>query len=830
MYCADVLPNPGKPFDQVFTYEVPRELASRITVGCQVVVPLGTRAVPGFVVRLHTDPEPRDLKPVQQILKDALALLTPLIQLAQWMSGYYLCTMGEALQPMLPPGSPRLLRQVRLTAPADSEAARRLARESAECASAISLLREAGGVLSVRRLEKEAGSEALRRLRAAGVAEVDARVVAGRPVTATTVQLVQPAREIREAADALRSRAPKQAAVLDALLTAGGPVEIKRLAKRAQTTTDVVRAVAERGLVRLCLSSLRRAPWDKAEQLVDPALALTQDQADAVSRVTAALESGRPQTFLLYGVTASGKTEVFLRAAQRALELGRQAIILMPEISLTAQAIGIFRGRFGDQVAVLHSALSPGERFDEWRRIHGGEAQIVIGARSALFAPCPNLGLIVLDEEHDPSYKQDSPPRYHARDTAIGRARLENAVVLLAGATPSVESFYRAQQGEYELVRLPGRIGDRPPPQVEIVDLRGLRRGSSGRRATRAPLPELYEQTASAAKRESVFTPRLVYEMKQALDAGEQMILFLNRRGYATVVLCPECGEALRCPHCNVALVFHRAGRAVECHHCGLSDAPPTTCGKCGGANVQFAGFGTERVEDELRRLLPQARPTRMDRDTTAGKGAHVRIVEDFRNAEADVLVGTQMVTKGFHFPGVTLVGVLCADVALNLPDFRAGERAFQLLAQVSGRCGRGDKPGRVVIQTYSPDHYAIASAQNQDYEAFFGQEIDARREHGYPPFSHLCNVVVSAQDEKRARDHAEALALGCAACGAEGVTILGPASAPLARLRGRNRWHLLIKAAAANAISQALQHALGCARPPRDVTVVIDMDPESLA
>jgi len=830
MYCADVLPNPGKPFDQVFTYEVPRELASRITVGCQVVVPLGTRAVPGFVVRLHTDPESRDLKPVQQILKDALALLTPLIQLAQWMSGYYLCTMGEALQPMLPPGSPRLLRQVRLTAPADSEAARRLARESAECASAISLLRDAGGVLSVRRLEKEAGSEALRRLRAAGVAEVDARVVAGRPVTATTVQLVQPAREIREAADALRSRAPKQAAVLDALLTAGGPVEIKRLAKRAQTTTEVVRAVAERGLVRLFLSSLRRAPWDKAEQLVDPALALTQDQADAVSRVTAALESGRPQTLLLYGVTASGKTEVFLRAAQRALELGRQAIILMPEISLTAQAIGIFRGRFGDQVAVLHSALSPGERFDEWRRIHGGEAQIVIGARSALFAPCPNLGLIVLDEEHDPSYKQDSPPRYHARDTAIERARLENAVVLLAGATPSVESFYRAQQGEYELVRLPGRIGDRPPPQVEIVDLRGLRRGSSGRRATRAPLPELYGQTPSAAKRESVFTPRLVYEMKQALDAGEQMILFLNRRGYATVVLCPECGEALRCPHCNVALVFHRAGRAVECHHCGLSDAPPTTCGKCGGANVQFAGFGTERVEDELRRLLPQARPTRMDRDTTTGKGAHVRIVEDFRNAEADVLVGTQMVTKGFHFPGVTLVGVLCADVALNLPDFRAGERAFQLLAQVSGRCGRGDKPGRVVIQTYSPDHYAIASAQNQDYEAFFGQEIEARREHGYPPFSHLCNVVVSAEEERRARDYAEALALGCAECGAEGVTILGPASAPLARLRGRNRWHLLIKAADAGAIGQALRRALERARPPRNVAVLIDMDPESLA
>jgi primosomal protein N' (replication factor Y) len=578
------------------------------------------------------------------------------------------------------------------------------------------------------------------------------------------------------------------------------------------------------------LSSLRRAPWEDAERLAGPAPTLTPEQVEAASRVTAALESRRPQTFLLFGVTASGKTEVFLRAAERALALGRQAIILMPEISLTAQAIGIFRGRFGDRVAVLHSALSPGERFDEWRRIHSGEAQVVIGARSALFAPCPNLGLIVLDEEHDPSYKQDSPPRYHARDAAIERARLENAVVLLAGATPSVESFHRAQQGEYKLLRLPGRIGDRPQPEIGIVDLRGLRRGSSVRRAARAPLPELYRHGASGTRRESVFTPRLVYEMKQALDAGEQIILFLNRRGYAIVVLCPECGEVLRCPHCNVAFVFHRTGRRVECHHCGLSDAPPTTCGKCGGANVQFAGFGTERVEEELRRLLPQARPTRMDRDTTTRKGAHVRIVEDFRNAEADVLVGTQMVTKGFHFPGVTLVGVLCADVALNLPDFRAGERAFQLLAQVSGRCGRGDKPGRVIIQTYSPEHYAIAAAQNQDYEGFFAQEIEARREHGYPPFSHLCNVVVSAEDGERARDYAEALALGCAECGAGDVTILGPASAPLARLRGRSRWHLVLKAAQAEAIGRALRSAVERARPPRGIVVVIDMDPESLA
>jgi len=816
MYCADVLPNPGKPFDQLFTYHVPQELASRVVVGCQVVVPLGGRAVPGFVVRLHSEPQSRDLKPVQHILREALPLPAPLIHLAAWMSEYYLCSLGQALQPVLPPGSPRLSRRARLLVTPDSEELRRLSRESPECAAAIRTLRESGGEASVRRLEKEAGADAMRRLRAAGVLEVEARVVGRKSSVATTAELVRPAREVREAAEALLRRAPKQAAVLDALLSIRAPVEIGRLAKQAHTTPDVVRAVAEKGLVRLAIASRRRAPWAQAEVVAGPAPRLTAEQERAVAAVSSALDAARPETFLLYGVSASGKTEVFLRAAQRALDLGRQAIILMPEISLTAQAVGIFRGRFGDQVALLHSALSPGERLDEWRRIHAGDAKIVIGARSALFAPCPRLGLIVLDEEHDPSYKQDSPPRYHARETAIERARLENAVTLLASATPSIESFHQALGGGYRLLRLAARVGHQPAPTIETVDLRGVRRHHPSKPAV-------------AVKQRSVFTPRLVYLMKRALDAGEQIILFLNRRGYATIVFCPECGESLRCPHCNVALVFHRSGRSVECHHCGLKDTPPTTCARCGGAQIQFGGYGTERVAEELTRLLPQARPTRMDRDTTGPKGAVVRIVEDFRHAQADVLVGTQMVTKGFHFPGVTLVGVLCADVALNLPDFRAGERAFQLLAQVAGRCGRGDKPGRVIIQTYAPEHYAIIASQRQDYEAFFAQELEARREHGYPPFGHLCNLIASAQQESQARSCAEALAQACAESGAEEVAILGPASAPLARLRGRSRWHLLLRAPQAAQIRQALRYGLERVQVPRDVVLTVDMDPLSL-
>jgi primosomal protein N' (replication factor Y) len=816
MYCADVLPNPGRPFNQLFTYHVPQELASRVVVGCQVVVPLGGRAVPGFVVRLHREPQSRDLKPVQHILREALPLPAPLIQLASWISEYYQCPLGEALQPLLPPGSPRLSRRAKLLVTPDSDELRRLSRESPECAAAIRTLRESGGEASVRRLEKEAGADAVRRLRAAGVLELEARVAGRKSSAATTAELVRPAREVREAAEALRRRAPKQAAVLDALLSVGAPLEMGRLAGLAHTTPDVVRALAGKGLVRLAITLRRRMPWGRAEVISGPAPRLTTEQEQALAALSSAFDAGRPETFLLYGVAASGKTEVFLRAAQRALGLGRQAIILMPEISLTAQAVGIFRARFGDQVALLHSALSPGERLDEWRRIHAGEAKIVVGARSALFAPCPKLGLIVLDEEHDPSYKQDSPPRYHARETAIERARLENAVTLLASATPSIESFHRALDGRWRLLRLTARVGHQPPPTIETVDLRGVRGYSRAR-------------SAVADKHRSVFAPRLVYLMKRALDAGEQIILFLNRRGYATIVICPECGQALRCPHCNVALVFHRSGRSVECHHCGLRDAPPTTCARCGGAQIQFAGYGTERVAEELARLLPQARPTRMDRDTTGPRGAVVRIVEDFRHAEADVLVGTQMVTKGFHFPGVTLVGVLCADVALNLPDFRAGERAFQLLAQVAGRCGRGNKPGRVVIQTYAPDHYAIIASQRQDYEAFFAQELEARREHGYPPFGHLCNVVVSAQQESRARSCAEALAQACAESKVEEVAILGPACAPLARLRGRSRWHLVLKAPQAAGIRQALRYGLERVQVPRDVVLTVDMDPLSL-
>jgi primosomal protein N' (replication factor Y) len=476
----------------------------------------------------------------------------------------------------------------------------------------------------------------------------------------------------------------------------------------------------------------------------------------------------------------------------------------MPEISLTAQAVGIYRSRFGDRVAILHSSLSVGERWDEWTRIRASEAGVVIGARSALFAPVGDLGLIVVDEEHETSYKQEQAPRYHAREVALKRGELNHCPVVLASATPALESFHAAQTGRHRLLRLPTRVEARPLPRVRLVD-----------RRESAPGPTIL----SAPLRQAI---------GERLGREEQVILFLNRRGYATFLLCPACGEAVRCPDCGVALTYHRQERQVRCHHCGLARIAPTTCGKCGGHNIRFSGFGTERVEQELADIFPQARVGRMDRDTTARKGAHLEIVGRFRSAATNILIGTQMVAKGFDFPGVTLVGVISADTALNLPDFRAAERTFQLLTQVSGRSGRGEKEGEVVVQTFRPDHYSVMAAARQDYEEFYRQEIETRRELNYPPFCQIANLVLSASTEEAARSRAEKVAAAIRAKAVGRLEVLGPAAAPIARLRGKHRWHLLVRAEP-GMLQSALREALSEMRDWAAMGLTVDVDPVSM-
>ena len=568
-------------------------------------------------------------------------------------------------------------------------------------------------------------------------------------------------------------RAPKQLEAIEALRR--GDVEA------ASLNPSALRALEAKGAVRVYEGELRRTPAALRDDVRAADPVLMPEQARAVEALTGALESGGGR-FLLHGVTGSGKTEVYIRLIRRALELGRTAIVLVPEIALTPQMVSWLHARFGADAAVLHSALSAGERYDEWRRVRSGEARVVIGARSAIFAPASDIGVIVVDEEHESSYQSDRRPRYDAREVAWKRARQHGAVLVMGSATPSIATYMRAMPGvrpenRMTLLELRHRVKNRPLPEVDIVDMRGeFERGNH-----------------------SVFSARLAAELKRCLDGGRQAILFINRRGHSTFVSCRKCGYVVKCGQCDVAMTYHQSEGLLKCHYCGRTAPPPKTCPNCGSAYIKYFGAGTQKVEAEAARLFPNARIVRMDVDTTRQKDAHQRILERFRSGEANLLVGTQMVAKGLDFPNVTLVGVVAADMSLNLPDFRSVERTFQLITQVAGRAGRADAPGRVVVQTYDPEHYAIRFAAAQDYRAFYTRESANRRAAMFPPFTVIARVVYSANSAEAAREAAEsaAEALGkyIDETGARREALqLNANEAPIAMLRGEYRWQVLVK------------------------------------
>jgi primosomal protein N' (replication factor Y) len=607
-----------------------------------------------------------------------------------------------------------------------------------------------------------------------------------RPLTALALQISEDLDEMP--LEALETRAPKQAAILKDLREAGDAVRQSEVLRRTGSSTSPVKGLVEKGFAEKTRVQVRRDPF-KVEGLVrsEPRNP-SREQADAITMIRDGLEAESPQTTLLYGVTGSGKTEVYLQSIATVLEQGRSCINLVPEISLTTHLLEAYKSRFGDQVAVLHSRLSVGERHDEWRRIESGEARIVLGARSAVFAPVNRLGLVVVDEEHESSYKQEHSPRYNARAAAEERARDAEACVVLGSATPSIESFQRGSSGEINFAVLSHRIDDRPMPVVTLVDQR-----------------DEYE-----AGRRSIFSSRLREKITEKLSRKEQIILFVNRRGYASFILCRSCGHTPRCPHCDVSLTYHAANRMLRCHHCGEEERAPTVCPQCEGIHIQQFGLGTERVEEEVRKVFPQANVIRMDSDTTTRKNAYREMLGAFRDGKADVLVGTQMIAKGLDFHNVTLVGIVSADTMLHIPDFRSSERTFQLLTQVSGRAGRGDLPGEVVVQSFSPEHYAVRAAVRQDYLGFYGQEIVYRRELGYPPFSRLLNVIASDPIEEGARERVERLADLLRDAVPGGVDVIGPAPAPLARLRGLYRWHLVVRSRGVPEIQAVVSNVIG--------------------
>jgi primosomal protein N' (replication factor Y) (superfamily II helicase) len=610
----------------------------------------------------------------------------------------------------------------------------------------------------------------------------------------------------------LARRAPRQAELLLAIKKLTGEIRASDLLRQTSLDNQTLRALAKRGLIELREQAIERDPHGDEQFVATVNLALNAEQALALGKIEealASLENARP--ILLHGVTGSGKTEIYLQAIRTALDRGRSAIVLVPEISLTPQTVERFKGRFAampESVAVLHSHLSKGERHDEWHKINCGRARIVIGARSAVFAPLKSLGLIIVDEEHETTYKQEEAPRYHARDVAVVRAKIERCAVVLGSATPSLETYHNAQAGKYQLVTLTQRVDDRQMPVMRIVDLR------QERRKQKVP---------------AILSEKLLQAIADRLEKREQTILFLNRRGFSTSLLCRNCGEARDCPNCSVALTFHRHAARMNCHLCGHTAAVPKKCPACGQNALIYSGFGTEKVESAVAQLFPKAVVRRMDADSMTRKESYRETLQNFRTGKIDILVGTQMIAKGLHFPNVTLVGIINADLALHLPDFRAGERTFQLLTQVAGRAGRGEMPGEVFVQTYTPFSPSIQFARHHDFAGYFEQELEFRERCDFPPFNHAVLITVRSAHEGRAKLSAETLVRRLKENLGADFNLSDATPAPLEKLQGQFRFHVLLRAKAILRLSRLARETLEKLPFPDDVTVGVDVDPYQL-
>ncbi len=767
--------------DQVFHYRVPPALAGRLAEGMRVVVPFGGRTVEGYVLGFCDTPEVPETKEIIDLAEDEPLFNRDLLALAGWLAERYMCSVAEAVRSMMPAGARMVGR--RYIVPVEdaglpgAEALNSLNSREADLYNYIVKKRKILYDEIHNLVGRHRTGPALKKLTTLGLVEVQGQMKS--KVRPHLVRLVEPAargEDLNRLISLLAVKAPKQAAVLETL-RARGALSSSELAGLAGTTPATVRELVKKGHLTVQETPLRRDPYAARSFAATAPLSLAAGQAAALNEITAAMDRCEHRIFLLHGVTGSGKTEVYLQAIARCLDGGRPAIVLVPEISLTPQMVERFKGRFGNLVAVLHSRLSEGERYDEWRQVKAGLVKIVVGARSAVFAPFSDPGLIVIDEEHENSYKQEDNPKYHAREVAVARARLSRGVVVLGSATPSLESYARAVEGRYRLLHLAGRVTGQPLPKVRLVDLR---------------------EEIEAGHR-GIFSRLLVEKIGETLERKEQVILFLNRRGYSTFVVCRECGLVLKCPGCSITLTLHAGDNVLRCHYCNYRCRVPDRCPQCGGGKIRHFGTGTQKVEEEVARWFPAAGVARLDVDTTSGKGSHERILDRFKAGRVDILVGTQMIAKGLDFPGVTLVGVITADTALNLPDFRAAERTFQLLTQVAGRAGRGEAPGEVIIQTYNPEHYSIVHALAHDYHGFYQAEMKIRAALEYPPYCGLVRIVISGTEENRVIRGAELLAetlRRAVSSQSLGVSqpLLGPAPAPVSRLRGKFRWQVCLR------------------------------------
>lgn len=801
------------PARKTFFYRVVGEAIDRANIGSRVLVPFGKQTLTGYIVDIPGDklpdnsPEPEKIRDVIEIIDDEPLISYEILELTRWAADYYAASWGEMIKAALPAGiNSGFERIISL-----SEKTRLVSPEKklrGVAAKILDVLRSQPSV-TLNELENQFTAASVRRAIKQLVADglIVTSLVRSRPVASP--KLRKAVRIVRDEPD--ERFTPQQSKIIEILRSAGGELFFTELLERAGTGASPVHTLARRGILEIFISEQLRDPLG-GDQLADTDRhTLNADQEKVYRHLVKAISSGTFKSFLVHGVTGSGKTEIYIRAMEAMLERGRSSLLLVPEIALTPIFSRRLRGIFGSRMAILHSNLSAGERFDEWRRIRSGQAMIVIGTRSAIFAPLEQPGLIIVDEEHDASYRQSESPHYNARDLAVVRARFTNSVVVLGSATPSLETFHNARIGKYGYLKLDNRIENRPLARAELIDMR---------------------QVFRRFGKDPVISPALSAAIEETHSRGEQSIILLNRRGYSSFVLCRTCGEMIQCVNCDITLTYHKAARRLSCHYCGYHRDVPRTCPSCTSEYLYFIGEGTERVEELIAARFPGLRIARVDRDSVRRKGELDRILLAFGRGEYDLLVGTQMLAKGHDFHGVTLVGVISVDIGLGLPDFRSAERTFQILTQVAGRAGRGSRPGRVLIQTYYPEHYALQAAVQQDYEQFYQNEVLFRQQMGYPPFVHLISAVISHKDAKIAERTARLLRNALDRANSDkSCRVLGPAPAALSFLKGQHRRQILIKSINRKHLRAVMDDALeiaeaiGCERR----FVEIEIDPVDL-
>ncbi|MHC0037219.1 primosomal protein N' [Pseudoneobacillus sp. C159] len=790
---------PARQTDKTFDYLIPEKYIGSIRPGMRIVVPFGPRKIQGFVVEVKSASDVSKLKEIDEPM-DLYPVLTPeLLNLGDWLAEKTLCFKISGLLAMLPAAlKAKYTKKLVLAKGVDvggiSFILQPFFQDTRELAWDDAV---ANGILT--EIQYEANNQKID-----VIYEVKERIHKKKVKQILPITTIEGLRLEKEK---IPVRAKKQHEIIDYFINHHAPIDLKLLLAELNISHSTVSGLIEKNILSENEVEVYRDPFVNRHFPRTSPLPLTEAQQNVINPIWNTIKNDDHQVFLLYGVTGSGKTEVYLQSIQAVLEKGKEAIVLVPEISLTPQMVNRFKGRFGNQVAVLHSGLSAGEKYDEWRKIHRKEVSVVVGARSAIFAPFENIGIIIIDEEHETSYKQEESPRYHARDVAIKRAEYFSCPVILGSATPSLESFARAKKGVYQLLTLASRMNNQSLPAVDIVDMREeLRDGNR-----------------------SMFSKLLFEKMKDRLQKGQQIVLFLNKRGHSSFVMCRDCGYVVNCPHCDISLTYHRSQQRMKCHYCGHEDYVPRNCPECQSEYIRYFGTGTQKVEEELGKVLPEARVIRMDVDTTSRKGAHEKLLDAFQNHKADILLGTQMIAKGLDFPNITLVGVLTADTMLHLPDFRSSEKTFQLLTQVSGRAGRHELPGEVVIQTYSPEHYSIELSGNHNYDQFYQYEMMVRKTHSYPPFYYLSLVTVTHEDLMKVVSVTDKITSYLKRKLSKQAIILGPVASPLARINNRYRYQCLIKYKNEPELSNALRAILNQYQQEMTSTglqIIVDLNP----